>query len=104
MSAAVREQTHEIGVRMALGAAPTRVRRTIIVETLIMFALGTSLGLTGALLGSRLLASMLYDVSPFDPASLLGASGLMLLVALLAVYVPARRATEVNPADVLRSA
>lgn len=104
MAAAVRERTHEIGVRMALGAAPTRVQRAIVVETLVMFALGTGLGLAGALLASRLLVSMLYDVSPFDPVSLIGASALMLVVALLAVYLPARRATEVNPADVLRSA
>lgn len=99
----VREQTREIGLRMALGAGPERVRRDVLHGALSVIAFGGAAGLIGALISSRFLAGLLFQVQPIDPVAL-GATCLLLgLVASLAAYLPARRATRVDPAIALRS-
>ncbi len=103
MAFTVREETREIGLRMALGAGPERVRRDVLARALSVIALGGAAGLVGALASSRVLAGLLFQVQPADPVAL-GASLLLLgVVALAAAYLPARRATHVDPAIALRS-
>src|SRR5712692_4478569 len=96
MASAVSQQTRELGVRLALGATPNRLRAMILGQALTVAGAGTLAGLLGALAGSRLLRTMLFEVSPTDPVALLGACGLLLAVALLAAYIPAHRATKVR--------
>jgi len=103
MAAAVSDQTREIGVRMALGATPDRLRRDVLGRALAVAGAGTAVGLACALATSRLITSMLYRVSPTDPIALVGACGILLAVALLAAYIPARRATRIEPALALRA-
>ena len=102
MASAVSQQSRELGVRLALGATPDRLRAMILRQALTVAAAGALAGLLAALAGSRLLTTMLFEVSPTDPVALLGACGLLLAVALLAAYVPARRATKVDPMVALR--
>ena len=102
MAAAVREQTREIGVRMALGATPERVRREVLGRAVVVTSLGAVVGLAGALAGSRLLAALLFEVSPTDPVTLVGASLVLVAVGLGAAYLPARRATKIDPVQALR--
>jgi putative ABC transport system permease protein len=102
MASAVSHQTRELGVRLALGATPDRLRAMILGQALAVAGAGALVGLLGALAGSRLLTTMLFEVSPTDPVALLGACGLLLAVALLAAYMPARRATKVDPMVALR--
>ena len=97
MASAVSHQTRELGVRLALGATPDRLRAMILRQALTVAGAGALTGLLGALAGSRLITSMLFEVTPTDPVALLGACGLLLAVALLAAYIPARRATRVDP-------
>jgi predicted permease len=103
MASAVREQTREIGVRAALGATPERLRRDVLRQALAVSSAGALVGVAGALAGSRLLTSLLFQVSPTDPMAMLGACATLLLVALLAAYLPARRATRIDPAQALRA-
>ena len=103
MASAVRERTHDMGVRMALGATPERLRREVLGNALGVAAIGAAVGLGGALAGSRLLAALLFEVRPTDPATLGGVCILLLAVALMAAYVPARQATRVDPAQALRA-
>ena len=102
MASAVSHQTRELGVRLALGATPDRLRAMILRQALTVAGAGALTGLLGALAGSRLITSMLFEVPPTDPVALLGACGLLLAVALLAAYIPARRATRVDPMVALR--
>jgi len=102
MASAVSHQTRELGVRLALGATPDRLRAMILRQAWTVAGAGALTGLLGALAGSRLITSMLFEVTPTDPAALLGACGLLLAVALLAAYIPARRATRVDPMVALR--
>jgi putative ABC transport system permease protein len=99
---AVVERTHEIGIRMALGAATGRVIRMILTRTLLLAGLGVILGAGGALAVTRVLSSFLFDTSPTDPVTFCTVAALLLLVAVLAGLVPARRATRVNPVLALR--
>jgi putative ABC transport system permease protein len=103
MASAVRERTHDLGIRMALGAAPERLRREVLAGALRIAAVGAAVGLAGALAGSRLLTALLFEVSPTDPATLAGVCILLLVVALIAAYLPARRATRVDPMQALRA-
>jgi predicted permease len=103
MAFTVREETREIGLRMALGAGPERVRRDVLSRALSVIALGGAAGLLGALASSRVLAGLLFQVQPADPVALGAACLLLGLVALAAAYLPARRATRVDPAIALRS-
>lgn len=103
MASTVRERTHEMGVRMALGATPERLRREVLGSALVVAAVSAAVGLGGALVGSRLLAALLFEVSPTDPATLGGVCILLPAVALMAAYVPARQATRVDPVQALRA-
>ncbi len=100
---AVSRRTREIGIRMALGAEPGNVRGMIMREGLVMTATGGGLGLLLALGLGRLCAGMLYEVSPMDPLTFTVAPAVLFLTAMIACYLPARKATRVNPLAALRS-
>ena len=98
----VAQQTREIGIRMALGANPGRVMRLVLARVLRLAGAGTVIGVLAALMLTQLLNSLLFDVSATDPLTFAAVAGLLLGVALLACYVPARRATHVDPMVALR--
>jgi len=93
----------EIGIRMALGARPADVQGLVVREALIFAVGGVIIGLAGALAGSRLLASLLYQVNPRDPLTLATAAALLVILALCASVAPARRASLQDPAQTLRA-
>jgi putative ABC transport system permease protein len=103
MSYSVSWRTHEIGIRMALGANRIKVLRLVVRQGMTMAAIGLALGLIGAFLMSRVLAGLLHGISPRDPLTFIGVSVVLLVVALLACLIPARRATRVNPIVALRT-
>ena len=103
LSYAVAQRTHEIGVRLALGAEPARVRAMVVKHVIGMLAVGVPLGLLAALLIGRLAAALLYRLEPTDPAAFVAACVLLTAVALGAGYLPARRASRVDPVVALRS-
>ena len=103
MAYAVSARTAEIGVRMATGAQRSHIVRMVLKETLGIAALGVAIGLPLSLAANRLLEAQLFGVSPSDPVAHTFAIALMLGVALLAGYVPARRAAQLDPVRALRS-
>ena len=103
MAAFVRDQTREFGIRMALGATPGRVRREVLRRAGAIAGLGVVVGLGVALVTSRLLTALLFQVSPTDPLSLGVACVVLLGVAAAAAYLPARRATSIDPVQALRA-
>lgn len=96
------QRTREIGIRMALGAQPRDILRTALSEGMALVAVGLGSGLVGALILTRFLSSMLYAVTPNDPLTFAALSALLAAVALLACFVPALRATHVDPLVALR--
>jgi putative ABC transport system permease protein len=102
ISYSVARRIQEIGIRMALGAAPRDVLRMVIGQGLVPVALGVVIGAGAALGLTRLVASQLYGVKPADPATFIGATALVLIVAVLACCIPARRAMRVDPIVALR--
>src|SRR5579863_387053 len=102
LSYAVARRTSEIGVRMALGATRWSVLGLILRETLVLVALGVAIGAPLSIVGNRLVAKLLYGLSPLDPASLIAAAVMMAAIAMLAGYIPARRASRVEPTEALR--
>jgi ABC-type antimicrobial peptide transport system permease subunit len=98
----VSRRTHEIGVRMAMGAGPADVLKLVFRETLSRLGIGAALGLAAGLAGAHVIRSALYGVSPTDPAGLAVALAVVAAVGLLAAYAPARRALHVDPATALR--
>jgi hypothetical protein len=102
-SVAARQRVREIGVRMTLGADPTEIRADVLRDGLRLALPGGVIGLALAALGGRVLSGLLYGVSPVDPVTFVVTPLLLLMVALAAVYLPARRATQVDPATVLRA-
>jgi predicted permease len=103
ISYSVTQRTHEVGVRMALGATRGIVLKMIVRQGLRLTLIGTAIGLLGALGLTRVLKSMLFGVTPTDPVAFVAVSILLAAVALLASYIPARRATMVDPMDALRN-
>jgi putative ABC transport system permease protein len=102
LSYTVRTRRREIGVRMALGAERSTVVRMIVGRGMIHALTGTLIGLAVALAGTRSLANNLFQLSPTDPVTLLAVTALLLLTALLACLIPARRAASVNPVEAIR--
>jgi predicted permease len=103
MSYAVARRTREIGIRVALGAGQENILWIVLRETLALALLGLAIGVPCAFAACRLVAGMLFGVSPNDPSTMAAVSVLLLIVALLASYLPARRATEIDPMVALRS-
>jgi predicted permease len=103
MSSAVRQQTRDIGVRIALGATPADVRRLLFGDAIRIVGIGVVTGLLGSLGAGRLLASQLFNVSPLDPMAVGAAAGLLVVTALVATYAPVRRATRIDPVEALRA-
>jgi predicted permease len=102
MSFAVAQRTHEIGLRMALGATGVQVLRLVLAEGLITAAIGTVVGLVGAYFVGRLMQALLFGVTALDYPALSAVAAILLAAALLACYVPARRASAVDPMVALR--
>ena len=103
MSYLVAERTNEIGVRVALGADGYRVTRMVVGEGMVLAGVGVAFGLAGSLGAVRLLRTMLFKVSIYDPSIFASAAALMVLTAFIACALPARRAAQVDPVEALRS-
>jgi hypothetical protein len=103
VASAVVERTREIGIRMALGATARDVLRHVSRGAIIVVLIGTGAGIAGALAATRVLRTMLYGTSPTDPLVFLLAPLVLILVALVATFVPARHATTLDPVVALRS-
>ena len=103
MASLVRERTREFGIRMALGASAGRVRMAVLRRAALVAGSGAVVGLVVALASSRLLTALLFGVSPTDPIALGAACLVLLVVAAAAAYLPARRATSIDPVQALRS-
>jgi predicted permease len=103
LSYAVTQRTAEIGVRMALGAGRGQVMRLIVGHGLVLAGTGVIIGLVIAPLGTRFGRALFYNVNPFDPLTFATVAIFLLIVAVLASYIPARRATRVNPVEALRA-
>ena len=102
MSYSVAQRTNEIGIRMALGAQTRDVLRLIVKQGVTLVLIGLALGLVGALALTRLLATLLFGVTTKDPMTFISIAALLSVVALLACYIPAWRATRVDPLEALR--
>ena len=103
MSYSVARRTNEIGIRMALGAGRRDVLRRVMREGLAPVLIGVAIGLPAALVGARLITSLLFGLKPADPLTICVATLLLLAVAALAGYLPARKASRVDPMTALRS-
>jgi predicted lysophospholipase L1 biosynthesis ABC-type transport system permease subunit len=103
LSCVVAERTREIGVRMALGATAAAVRRMVVAQGARVVVVGVAVGLAAAFVATRALGSLLYGVAAADGATFAAMSAVMLAIGGLAAYVPARRASRVDPCESLRS-
>jgi putative ABC transport system permease protein len=103
ISHTVAQRTREIGIRVALGAAPRQVIGPVIREGILLALAGIGIGLAGAFLAARALSAFLFKVSPSDPLTFSGVALLMLLVAIVASYIPSRWALKVDPVVALRA-
>jgi len=102
MSFSVTQRTHEIGIRIALGARPAEVRRMVISHGMTLAVAGIALGIAGSLALTRLMTTLLYQVKATDPGTFALVAAVLALVAFLANYIPARRATRIDPLTALR--
>ena len=104
MSYSVSERREEIGIRLALGASPSGIAASIVRHGLVLAGIGVVIGIAGALVATRSLQSLLYQVEPTDPAAFAATGTLLLVVTAVAAWIPARRSMRVNPIEVLRDA
>ena len=102
VSYSVAQRTREIGIRMALGAKRNDVLRLVLGEGFKLTIIGVVLGLVGAFAATKVLRNLLFEVKPTDPFTFIAVSLSLLVVALLACYIPARRATKVDPLEAIR--
>jgi putative ABC transport system permease protein len=102
LSYVVAQRTRQIGIRMALGATPALVMREVLWYGVRLTTVGLALGLAGAVAGTRVLSSLLYGIKPLDPLTFIAVPLLLAVVAVAASYIPARRATQVDPMVALR--
>jgi putative ABC transport system permease protein len=102
ISYSVSQRTRELGIRIALGAQAGDVRRLVLTQGFRLALIGAIIGMLGSLGLMRLLASQLYGIKPSDPATLVGAAMLVLVVSICASYIPSWRATKVDPMVALR--
>jgi ABC-type antimicrobial peptide transport system permease subunit len=102
VSLLVNQRTREIAIRLALGANPSSVTRVMVFQTLLWIAGGAIAGTLCSLVAARWVDALLFGIKPNDPSTLTGAALLLLAVALLASYIPARRAAKVDPMVALR--
>jgi putative ABC transport system permease protein len=103
MAYTVSQRTHEIGIRLALGGQRRDIFKLVVGRGLLLGLVGLSVGVAGALALTRMLTGLLFGVKPTDPVTFAGVLSLLLLVSLLACYLPARRATKVDPMIALRN-
>jgi ABC-type antimicrobial peptide transport system permease subunit len=103
MAYSVSQRTRELGIRVAMGADRRTVLRLVLGEGLKLALIGTALGIVGAFGAARLVQGLLYDVSAFDPVAFGGVPLVLMMVAALAVYLPARRAASVDPMRALKT-
>jgi ABC-type antimicrobial peptide transport system permease subunit len=102
MSYVVTRRTNEIGIRMALGAGRPNMLWMILREILVLVSFGIVIGIPVTLAGDRMVSNMLFGLNPTDPATLVGATAILLTVAAVAGFLPARRASLVDPMVALR--
>jgi len=98
----VAQRTNEVGIRMALGAKASAIRRMVVRQGLIPLVPGVLVGIVASLGADRFVATLLYGVSPHDPVTIVGVAALLTVVGLAASYIPACRATRINPVTALR--
>jgi putative ABC transport system permease protein len=103
LSYTVTERRREIGIRLALGAQPSGVLRVVVAQGMTLALVGAALGLGAALLLTQSMGSLLFNVAPTDPATFAIVAAGVVVVAFMASYLPARRATRVDPVSALRS-
>ena len=102
VSYSVAQRTHEMGIRLALGAQPANIRRMVLGQSLLPVLLGLLAGVTASVALGRIMSTLLFGVSVWDPATLSGVAALLIAVAAAATYVPVHRATHVDPVSALR--
>lgn len=100
---AVSQRTREIGIRMALGAQPSRLLRVFVRQGLLLAGIGAAIGLIAAAALTRLMSSLLFGVTALDPLTYAAVSALLIVAAVLASYLPARRAMAIDPVEALRA-
>jgi putative ABC transport system permease protein len=103
MALSVSQRVREIGIRLALGAQPSKILRMVIGQGLMLAGFGIALGLAGALAFTGLVKSLLFEVAPTDPATFLGVAFVLTAAAMIASYLPARRAAAIDPIEALRT-
>jgi putative ABC transport system permease protein len=103
MALAVSQRVREIGIRIALGAQPSKILGMILGQGLLLAALGVGIGLVGALAVTGLVKSLLFEVTPTDPATFVGVAVVLVAAAIMASYLPARRAAAIDPIEALRT-